>query len=378
MTLPLVLAHALSLGALSTIALPLPQTAADAPGSATPRLGKDARLARDREALRASIAAMEAGGLDALVRASVAGLLARPDQDEWISLDGWSVRQQALRFNQVWTTPKEAGEGVPRALDFASADHPVHVIAGYAAALAERGIDLLVVPVPKRLQVYPDRLPNVPPQGPEFRGSGTGYARFLLALADLGVEVVDLLPAFAEARRVEGAETDPLLFHGHNQHWTPRGAALAADLVAARVLELEGISPGDLRPGVDFVVRREQGTWDLTSKQSGPDAEPVTVWFERVLDPAGELFEKKDVSSPILVLGDSFATYYATEGSDFQSLLCARLSRRIDSITGPGGGGVAVWKTLARRERGLAGKRVVVWMFTARVIADKGFVMVPF
>jgi hypothetical protein len=345
--------------------------------------GKGARLARDQEALRGALEGLRRAGLDGVVRSSVAEVLARPDLAEWVPMSGWSVRRQALRFNQQWTTPKEAGENGPRALDFDSPDHPVHVIAAYAAALAQRGIDLIVVPVPKRIQVYPDRLPGVPEQGPEFRGIGMGHLQFLLALADRGVEVVDLLPAFAKDRRLEpveflGQRSDPLLFHDHNQHWTPRGAALAADLVAARILELDGVGPGDLEAGEDFHVRRARGTWDLSSRQSGPDAKPVDVWFDRVSDPAGGPFEKQDTSSPVLVLGDSFATYYAAESSDFLSLLCARISRRVDSVTSPGGGGVAVWKSLARRKSGLAGKRVVVWLFTTRVIADKSFAIVPF
>ena len=56
------------------------------------------------------------------------------------------------------------------------------------------------------------------------------------------------------------------------------------------------------------------------------------------------------------------------KSSDVVSLLYALTGRRFDAIIQIGSPPVQVWKNVARRRDALAGKRVVLWIFSARTL----------
>jgi hypothetical protein len=330
-----------------------------------------ARVAKLREELQASVQRMEAWGLDGQVRKRAASLLADLGDEPYAHYPGFVLGRRELTFFTAWNGPTEAGGTTPRALAFDQPDHPLHVIEAYAKAFRERGIDFLVVPIPRRIQIYPDRLPDFPPQGTDFPGAGAATTRLLLALAERGIESIDLLPLFAAARESKASDDDRFLFHDYNAHWTPRAARIAADAVARYVGSLEGFPPPAAIADRDFVVRRERAMYQLPPHI--PEAEaPVPVWVDRVLGLDGAPVDYRNRESPILVLGDSHCSWYGGAlGGDFGAQLHARLGVPIDTIVLDDGGSEAVWTNLARRRNGLQGKRVVVWIFAANVLLDE-------
>ena len=72
------------------------------------------------------------------------------------------------------------------------------------------------------------------------------------------------------------------------------------------------------------------------------------------------------------LMGDSFAGYYQREGSDLCRQLHTRLGLRIDSINSSGFGGTTIWKAVQRRGDGLAGKRLVIWVFRFSLLCYPG------
>ncbi len=330
-----------------------------------------ARVERVHGELEASLGRIEAWGLDELVSDRAESLLGELGDEPYARYPDWVLARRELSFLVELAEPSDPGGTILEALDTRRPDHPIHVIEAFAEAFHEHGIDFLVVPIPRRVQIHPDRLPGVEAQGEGFSGVGEVPTRFLLALAERGVESVDLLPLLAADRGVGGADDDRDLFHAYNNHWTPRGARIAADAVARRIREIEGAPSQVARSGVDFQVRREQVDYELPPLV--PEAEePVPVWVDRVLTPEGEPVAYRDRASPLLLLGDSHCHWYGEElGADLGAQLYARLGAPLDAIVLNDGGAEAVWANLARRDDQLAGKRLVVWMFDANVLLDE-------
>jgi alginate O-acetyltransferase complex protein AlgJ len=108
-------------------------------------------------------------------------------------------------------------------------------LAGNLAAIAEVGerlaeddIRLVVALLPAKARVYPERLGRYRlPAGPEER-----YEASLAALRRAGVPTVDLLSTLEWAKA-----TNPV-FLRTDTHWTPFGAAVAAEAVAAEITAL--------------------------------------------------------------------------------------------------------------------------------------------
>lgn len=320
------------------------------------------RLERVARGIRARIEAIGESDMHDIVLAEVARLNDEIGGRKTISLTGWSLESFELRNYLAWNIPGPASaDGTAFALDFEAENHPLRVILHYARMLAAEGIDLLVVPIPNRLRVYADRLPGVE-ESDDFPGADVNYAHFLLALTEAGVEVVDLLPAFLAARHDRSGQDDERLFLDHNVHWTPRGAALAAETIAARLRELEWFTDGPAVAGVDFEERLEAALFEVPTRN--PLArEPITLWFRRVLDGQGQPAAVRDRQSPILWLGDSFSGWYSEQASDLLRLTYARTGHRMDVIRGDGTGVASGWRSLRRRGDALAGKRVLVWEF---------------
>jgi hypothetical protein len=94
--------------------------------------------------------------------------------------------------------------------------------------LRERGIDLIFVPVPKMVEVYPEHfLDPCPADGiiaPHIRQA-------LWALLNDGVEVVDGLRLFRAVRDTDAE----YLYNTADSHWAPRGMRVMAKEIADRI-----------------------------------------------------------------------------------------------------------------------------------------------
>jgi hypothetical protein len=215
--------------------------------------------------------------------------------------------------------------------------------------LKERGITLVVMPVPGKPSVYPDLVtPRAAGREQQF------HSPTLELLKDLqrqGVVTVDLFAAFREARQPPGRARSPSapgmrhlaqaarsesapyqevlggdpspLYLAQDTHWTPLGMQIAAQAVAAKLRELKlaPTSNKDLRTQQVRVAR-----WgDILDMMQIPGLRGVfaseTVDCVQVLDPALGLMVPAASARPgtycypgqqatMLVLGDSFCRIY--------------------------------------------------------------------
>lgn len=273
--------------------------------------------------------------------------------------DTFLVFRRELEYLQApdWTTP-----GAPQS--------PIPAIAAFKDELAAQGIDFLFVPIPTKLDLYPEYLA---PKADTLPGriAQPMFRKLIRDLAEARVETVDLLEPFLKFKAAsEPGKRD--LYQREDTHWTTYGLETAAQLVAERIRNYTWYDSV-------FADKREYKVRDTVFESLGdiqarlPDAKkgqvaPEKLLGRRVLEPDGRPYEDTD-SSAILILGDSYTGVYQTVGCRHAGVtahLAKDLGGPVDLIMGWGGGPEAPAKLKKRGRDYLEPKRLVVWMMSAR------------
>ena len=317
-------------------------------------------------------------------------LFYRPDLRYLVEPD----RVEASTSESKWVQPPEQSthrESVEQA------------ILRFRDQLKERGIMLVVMPVPGKPSIYPDQVTRRAVGNERQFRSPT--LELIEELQRQGVATVDLFAAFQEMRGSGGP-----LYLARDTHWTPRGAQIAAQKVAAKLSELH-IPP---------LTRKEFRTQSVTVTRWGDILDMMqipglrsafaaeTAECAQVLDPAlGPLVPGASdrpgtycypgQQAAVLVLGDSFCRIYQypepqslgkmptaattarpaeTGGkrllpgsAGFISHLALALGSPVDAIVSDGGAATDVRRKLSTNPEILEGKRVIIWEFVERDIA---------
>jgi len=249
--------------------------------------------------------------------------------------------------------------------------NPLPIIVEFKKELDKQGVDFLFVPVPTKVEVYPEQL------GADFQTMAGQvvnpyFRKFLASLAKEGIEVVDLLPAFLAAKAGSSHADDQALFQHQDTHWTDRGLRLAAELLSARIKTYPWYG-GLAKHAQSFGVRDTSFTrfGDLQSRL--PEAEqkhyaPETLPAQQILRADKQPYDD-DPDSPIVLLGDSFTGVYEltdAEHAGVSAHIAHGISYPLDLVMSYGGGPNVRQKLLRRGEAALATKKLVIWMMTAR------------
>jgi SGNH hydrolase-like domain, acetyltransferase AlgX len=259
---------------------------------------------------------------------------------------------------------------------------PVATIVGFREELAARGIDLLVVPVPNKESVYPDRLTRRIPAGQSVISPTTQGV--LAQLQSAGVECVDLFRVFAETRTNVAGFGRPQLYLTQDSHWSPAGVALAAQAVARRLVEKGWVKPGAMEYGERSAPAERLG--DVLRMLQVPRLErcatPENVGCVQVVRRDNAQAYQDDPNSTILILGDSFLRIYEQDepgSAGFIAHLAKELKQPLTSLVSDGGASTLVRQEMHRRPALLKNKRVVVWEFVERDIhlGNEGWQSVP-
>ncbi len=247
--------------------------------------------------------------------------------------------------------------------------NPLPIIVEFKRELEAVGVDFLFVPVPTKVEVYPEKLVagglEQPIVNPYFR-------KFLLSLSKAGVEVVDLLPSFLEAKQAKAAGAEPLLFQRQDTHWTDRGLRLAAQQLSARVKKYPWY-PALARHGRSFSERETKFTrfGDLQSRLLESEQKkytPETLIAHQVLGPGQQPYDD-EADSPIVLLSDSFGGVYQltdAEHAGVSAHVARGISYPLDLVMSYGGGPNVRQKLLRRGHDALGTKKLVIWLMTAR------------
>lgn len=263
---------------------------------------------------------------------------------------------------------------------------PRPAILEFNAALARRGIRLVLMPVPDKAAVEAESLhgrgrPSRLPENPDFD-------RLLAELQEQGVAVFDarqLLPG----QLANPELADPELAnrkHGpaflvQDTHWTPAWMEHVARALGAMVSELVALGPAPA-PTLHAVEQSAERVGDLVDMLKLPEDQalflPQAVRIHSVQDAQGNAWEP-DPDAEILLLGDSFTNVFSLEGMGWGAAaglgpqLALALQRPLDLIAQNDSGAFVTRRALARELAAgndrLAGKRVVIWEFAARELS---------
>ncbi|SHL94783.1 hypothetical protein [Fibrobacter sp. UWB7] len=324
----------------------------------------------------------------------------------------------------------------PSPLDVRSAklDNPVKAIERFRDQLKAKGVELLVVITPGKPSIYTERLTGRDSRvaGAENAAVGNATAvenaaglqshgkKILDSLTRAGFNTVDLYTPLLAAK----ADDDKLgaLYLNDDTHWTPRGAEIAADVIAKKVGEMVDVGTVKFRGKDDVryiasdsvadrmgdvgemsglnkfgVFKVQQVTGHVVSQQNIKErteklpvdstcvetakiackkndscftaqsalCERDTVLYDTTVTPFKDDFRK----SEILILGDSFSRIYQTDSpvnAGWIAHFAKNMNARVASIVSDGGASTLVREKLARKSSVLKGKKLLIWEFVER------------
>ena len=287
-----------------------------------------------------------------------------------VGTDGWLFLPAEVRFLSVGRFWSEDAPKVSRAQKLEQAD-PLPAILNFRDQLKQRGIELLLVPVPPKAAIYPEKIL------PAFNASSDDAApylhRFYDELRAHGVEILDLTPAFLEKREGEHGAA----FCRTDTHWSGAGCVMVADAIANKVRDKLGLSGAPDRYAAEW--RQVEIKGDLVSllPPDSPKPAPERIQVRAVIDKSTGKLVQPDPNSPLLLLGDSHTLVYHefhAEGAGLVDQMAENFGFAPDLLGTRGSGAMAVRTDLYRRAHRdptyLAKKKMIVWCFAAREFTE--------
>lgn len=299
--------------------------------------------------------------------------MAVPGKDGWLFFKG---ELRHLSVGEFW------GAAAARTALAAQADakDPLAAIVHYKEQLEKAGIELLVVPVPPKAVIFPDKLPGATPikagePPPRFDAH---LQEFYKVLGTQGIKVLDLTPDFLAHR----CEQDGPLYCATDTHWSGLACKRTAQSIAKELSArswLKTIAPQGLSVEEKRIKIRGDLLVDADPRQKDAQEEVLLRLVGRKTADGLEPL-KTDPASPVLVLSDSHGlVFHAGEelfarGAGLPDQLAYELGAPIDLLASRGDGVAKVRIDLYQRAKAdpawLAGKKVVVWCFSAREFTE--------
>ena len=313
----------------------------------------------------------------------------------------------------------------PSPLDVRSAklDNPIKAIEKFRDQLKAKGVELLVVVTPGKPSIYPERLTG---NASTVIATESHGKKILDSLSALGFNTVDLYTPLLAAKKDDASLG--LLYLNDDTHWTPRGAELAAGVIAGKVREMAEAGVVDIgemsmeyvasdsvadRMGdvgemsglnkfgvfktqrvtghvvmqqniveksdtgsgqslhdcLDSLIKNCQG--DISCYKSHFCVGKDSLYYDNSLiyDTTVTPFKDDFRKSEILILGDSFSRIYQTDSpvnAGWIAHFAKNMKRPVASIVSDGGASTLVREKLARKAGVLKGKKLLIWEFVER------------
>ena len=291
-------------------------------------------------------------------------------------VDGWLFLDKELRhlcaprfWNEIPAVEADSNDPLPAILDFKE-------------QLDKAGIELLLVPVPTKAAIYPDKLMSGNPTPPEVPADLVKNDRdFYKLLESRGIKVLDLTETFLNARNAGS----PDLYCKTDTHWAPPGIQLASKTIAEKFKDAPWVKtqPNVKTQAVDVPLKIHG---DLASAFVPPqtETEPLISRFIGLASSGGRAPLPNAKDSPIILLGDSHNLVFHSGGdmhavgSGLSDQLSHELGFPLDVVAVMGSGATSARRNLARRKATLTGRRLLIWCFTSREFTQgQGWAKVP-
>jgi alginate O-acetyltransferase complex protein AlgJ len=291
--------------------------------------------------------------------------------------DGWlffAAEFRLLSLGRFWgdEAPKISRSHKPDLAD------PIPAIVDFQKQLKAQGIDLLVVPVPPKAAIYPEKI--LPGFDAKTQDAAPLLHRFYDELRAAGIDVLDLTPIFIQNRDDKRGG----VFCKTDSHWSGLGCVLAAKAIAENI-RVKLAAPSSRR---DYVIewKAAEVTGDLVTLLPSDAVKPGPEKIEvRKVSEKGTAIEP-DPNSSVLVLGDSHTLVFhdfLAERAGLVDQLAQELGFAPALIGTRGSGATPVRISLYRHSlkdpEYLAKRKIVIWCFAAREFteASEGWARVP-
>jgi alginate O-acetyltransferase complex protein AlgJ len=270
-----------------------------------------------------------------------------------------SGRKGVIVGDQGWFFTGEEFKRVKQA----DIDSAVAKIGEIRAKLAEAGIQLVMVPLPAKSDVYAEHLPEMM----RSDAMSVAYADFSTALKAKGMTVVDTRDALIAAKPFGE------LFLKSDTHWTPVGAKVTAEAVQSTIQKSGITLPSET---VTESWEAPVDIWgDLTTYITSPAYAPrvglkqenIPIYRTAVnADAAGADLFGTETKVPVMLVGTS---YSANENWSFVDFLRQSLTTDVVNVAKEGlGPGVPMMDLLEGSALEDTQPSVVVWEFPIRYL----------
>ncbi|MEW6259444.1 MAG: hypothetical protein AB1547_06005 [Thermodesulfobacteriota bacterium] len=307
--------------------------------------------------------------LSAPMRAERSGVV--PGVDGWLfliteidhigkgSFWGPAAKTVGVAQNEAWRDP------MPAILDFAD-------------QLKKNGVHLILMPVPPKVVIYPDRLWKDVQVNPKGERLDAVHAEFFALLRNNGIDVLDLTPMYMAAR-----EGEPL-YCQTDSHWSGRGIQMASQAAAERIRERLGEAGKGSTP-----MRTMQASVTFSgdlARLLGASVSESRI-LRTVMDPSGKK-PVPDERANVLILADSHGLVFHAggdmhaEGAGLFEQVSFDLGYPVDVIAVRGSGAtparINLLRKIQRDPSYLQRKKIVLWCFSAREFTESdGWRIVP-
>ncbi len=262
---------------------------------------------------------------------------------------------------------------------------PRKAIIEFRDQLRERGIELIIMPIPVKPMIEPEFLSPAYGESSRIPLQNPSYGGFLESLDRAGIEYVDVSGTLIETKRI----TRRPQFLRTDTHWTPEAVETSVGLLAEKIRTLGAVEANprlELRRSTQMI----DGVGDIVAMLKLPANSRLypkeTVSINPVRQENGERWTP-DQGADILVLGDSFFNIFSLAemgwgtSAGFVEQLSYVLGRPLDAILRNDAGAFAtrefLGQELARGRDRLNGKRLVIWEFAVRELASGNWDFVP-
>ncbi len=251
----------------------------------------------------------------------------------------------------------------------------VATITDFARQLKERGVPLLLIPLPMKASIYPEYITGSDPEASEAPLYHSRQPALYEQLAQAGIDVQDITQAMLQLK-----ERKTPVFFRQDSRWTPEAMQVLAKAIADQVRKkypgaaaeapmiidakaIDGVSHGDLAAKLHLaasgsVLMPEKAVMlSFPGIENQPDA-PVTLLGDDFV----QLFD-----DPSLGFAPKGASAGQPLRAGFAQHLALYLGRRIDGIIHSPSSVNAVRTTLAGRIMDdVRAKKLVIWLLPVR------------
>ena len=231
--------------------------------------------------------------------------------------------------------------------------------------LDSMNVQLLVVPVPVKEEIYADKLVSGTAADLCVNVNGREFIREMLAA---GIDVLDLYPSLMAAR--SGDDAPHYSYQRYDTHWALPGMLAAMEQLASRVTQYSWYADANPQPGSlvmknTVVLREGDLVAHLPDKEKSKYAADTLAGMKIY---KGDKPYKGGKNAPSLWMGDSFTGVFESvdqKSGGPGSLLAYATGLDVQVLTS-WGGGPGVRARLKKMKKDMLSKRLVIYMMTAR------------